>query len=241
MQPFLHDEVFDVNESLSLNIETIGDIRLIVIDNIFKNLNNVRDVILNSPVGNWKYNPNGKNYIDYYDARLTFPPLQHKLYTITKTIIKTLYQKEVKLNDGLNVNWFKQINEKRSDHAFPHHDKIKHNAFYTCLIYVNTESESSGGTAFFKNKITNNIDGTKLEEIKFIKTYPNTTENGMDYWAPMEYWERIYYVPMKPNRLVIFPAEFYHAAYHPINSFYTFPRLSIAYWMEEIVYNGESL
>jgi hypothetical protein len=38
-------------------------------------------------------------------------------------------------------------------------------------------------------------------------------------------------VDMVPGRLLIFPSEFFHAAYHPQDSFYEFPRLTLAFWL----------
>ena len=236
MQPFLHNQVFGVNTSLTLNLEMVEGVPIVVVDNIFRDLASIREVVLNSPVGNWKYDPQGRNYKDYYDARITFPPLQTELYNVSKSIIQSTYKKEVGLDDGLNVNWFKQIKPKRSDYAFPHHDiRRLDTQSYTCIVYLNTDEEASGGTAFFRNKITGNIDGSKPEEIKFIKDFPQTYENGMDYWSPMEYWNITGYVPMKPNRLVIFPAHYYHASYHPQDSFYDIPRMTIVYWLKELV------
>jgi hypothetical protein len=235
MQPFLHNQVFGVNTSLTLKLESIGGVPVVMVDNIFKDMAIIREIVLNTPVGNWKYKSQGRNYKDYYDARISYPPMQTELYDLTKTIIKNTYKKDTTLRDGLNVNWFKQIQTKRANYAFPHHDKYEGQEQYTCLVYLNTEEESSGGTAFFKNKITKNIDGTKLEDIKFTKDYPETCENGMDYWSSMNYWDIVGYVSMKPNRLVIFPAQYYHASYHPQDSFYTFPRLTLVYWMQELV------
>ena len=41
------------------------------------------------------------------------------------------------------------------------------------------------------------------------------------------------FAEMIPNRLIIFPSNYYHAAYHPENGFYKDPRLTIAYWMKQ--------
>jgi hypothetical protein len=235
MQPFLHDELFGVNTSLSLELQMIGGIPVVIVDNIFKDMVSIREVILNTPVGNWKYDARGRNYIDYYDSRITFPPMQKELYKLTREIIHKTYQEDTELHDGLNVNWFKQINPKRSNYAFPHHDNVSTKQLFTCLIYLNNEDEVSGGTAFFRNKMTGNIDATKPEDIKFLKDYPQTHENGIDYWSPTEYWDVTGFIPMRPNRLIVFPAQYYHASYHPLDDFYYSPRLSLVYWMKELV------
>jgi hypothetical protein len=38
-------------------------------------------------------------------------------------------------------------------------------------------------------------------------------------------------IDMVPGRLLIFPSQYFHAAFHPQNSFYDFPRLTLAFWM----------
>ena len=231
MKPFLHNKLFEPNQSLSIGFNFIGEMPLIVVDNIFKNFDDIRDIVLNTPVGNWKYDPDGFNYKDYYDCRICFPPLQKKLYELTQEIIFGTLNKNTLINNGLNFNWFKQIKEKRANYAFPHHDLYAGNSF-TCLIYLNGKNESLGGTAFFKNKVTNNIDGTK--DNNFFNQYPDAVENGYDYWSPEKYWEIIAFAEMIPNRLIIFPSNYYHAAYHPENGFYNNPRLTLAYWMKQI-------
>jgi hypothetical protein len=211
----------------------MGGIPIVTVDNLFKSIAPLRNIIHNTPVGNWKHHPQGKNYVDYYDCRTHFSVLKSELYNITAEIITATYKKDTTLLDGIGVNWFKQINDKRSDHAFPHSDCDANESQYTCLVFLNSKEELSGGTAFFKNKITGSTVGNDSKADKFIKDYPETFENGMDYWSPMEYWDLVGHVPMEPNRLIIFPAEYYHSAYHPQNSFYEFPRLSLVYWMRE--------
>jgi hypothetical protein len=44
-------------------------------------------------------------------------------------------------------------------------------------------------------------------------------------------WDLVGTVDMLPGRLLIFPSEYFHAAYHPQNSFFEFPRLTLAFWM----------
>ena len=232
MNPFLHDKLFEVNSSLKIGINYIDKMPLIVIDNIFKNFNEIRNVILNTPVGNWKYDSLGFNYKDYYDCRICFPAIQKELYKLTNEIISKSLNVNTKIYEGLHINWFKQINEKRSNYAFPHIDQYDNNLTFTCLIYLNNQNESLGGTGFFKNKITGNVDSTKNNE--FLNKYPDAIENGYDYWSPEKYWDLIAFADMIPNRMIIFPANYYHAAYHPKNGFYENPRLTIAYWMKQI-------
>lgn len=219
IKPFLHNELFRPKSYGTLQCVSVGDAPVLVADNFLQNFDELRQVVLSSPVGNWKYNERGRNYKDYYDCRLFFPAGQFTMFRKSIELIEDNFKVKTKHNQGhISVNWFKQINEKRADFAFPHTDKIIPKEQFTCLIYLNSEEESVGGTAFFKLK----------------EGYNAPMENGDDYWPDMEPWEMIGSIEMKPNRLVIFPAQYYHAAYHPENGFYNNPRMTLVYWMEEL-------
>ncbi len=59
----------------------------------------------------------------------------------------------------------------------------------------------------------------------------------VELWFPVPFLihdvepELVGAVDMAPARLSIFPSEYFHAAYHPQNSFQDFPRLTLAFWM----------
>jgi len=241
MTPFLHNELFAVNKEVEININKIGDMKCLIIDNIFSNFDALREMVLQCPPGNWKYIEGGRNYVDYYDCRIAFNPRQYKLLTATQKIISSGFSDFVQdSTDGVDVNWFKQIADKKCDFAYPHSDEQEDQQSYTCLIYLNKQDECSGGTAFFRNKYTGkthhygNIDLDPEMNEFFIK-YPPHAETGFEYWAhkDMQHWEMTGFVEMKPNRMVIFPANYFHAAYHPVNGFFDYPRLTMIYWMRK--------
>jgi hypothetical protein len=66
-----------------------------------------------------------------------------------------------------------------------------------------------------------------------VKENPRISETGLDYWPADAdaWWERVGVVDMLPGRLLIFPSQYFHSAYHPRNSFYEFPRLTLAFWL----------
>ena len=69
--------------------------------------------------------------------------------------------------------------------------------------------------------------------VEAIRENPKLAETGRDYWPSDadESWERVGSIDMVPGRLLIFPSEYFHAAYHPQDSFFEFPRLTLAFWM----------
>lgn len=215
MKPFLHDEVFRPNDNPITHFGDVGKTPTLIADYFFENFSEIRKLVKSSPPGNWKYKPEGRNFKDYYDCRIAFPAMQSLMLQKTHELIFKHFGVRTKCYDEvIGVNWFKQINEKRNDYAFPHSDG--NTGKYTCLVYLNDVDECSGGTAFFNRK----------------DTMP-TWEDGTDYWPPKDEWSLSAVIPMVPNRLVIFPAEYYHAAYHPENSFYNSPRLTLVYWMQK--------
>ena len=66
-----------------------------------------------------------------------------------------------------------------------------------------------------------------------VKEDPRVGETGLDYWPSETYdeWERVGAIDMLPGRMLIFPSQYFHAAYHPLDSFYDFPRMTLAFWM----------
>lgn len=134
---------------------------------------------------------------------------------------------------SVDVNWFLQIHDKRADFAVPHNDMTENvRRSFTCIVYLNRRDECSGGTAFFRFRASNSL---VLDEVyaRTVHENPGVGETGRDYWPdrPQEWWEVVGAVDMIPGRLLIFPSEYFHAAYHPVNSFYAFPRLTLAFWM----------
>jgi hypothetical protein len=61
----------------------------------------------------------------------------------------------------------------------------------------------------------------------------NNQGTGEDYWMPVPnpYWEQIGAIDMGPGRMMIFPAGYFNAAWHPRDSFFDFPRLTLVFWM----------
>jgi uncharacterized protein (TIGR02466 family) len=235
-KPFLFDEIFKVRPDLKLNLEPIQNaIPTVVIDDFLLHPDQARDVAGSAPAANWKHEKGGRNFVDYYDCRLRFP-IRHpnSMIAAAKHIIRQVYNVDTRAADAsVDVNWFMQIHEKRADSAVPHNDMTQNvRRSFTCIVYLNRREECSGGTAFFRFKKSGSL---VLDEAyaRAIREDSRLAETGLDYWPQQteESWERVGTIDMAPGRLLIFPSEFFHAAYHPQNSFYEFPRLTLAFWM----------
>ena len=228
--------MFDVRPDLKLSLEPIrGEIPTVVIDDFLKNPEQARKLVGEAPAANWKYEKGGKNFVDYYDCRLRFPiRYPNAMIAAAQQVIRQVYQVTTRpLDASVDVNWFKQIQDKRADFAFPHNDITeKVNRSFTCIVYLNRREECSGGTGFFRFTKSRSL---VLDEpyARAIREDSRLAETGRDYWPAHadEAWEHVGTVDMLPGRLLIFPSEYFHAAYHPQNSFFEFPRLTLAFWM----------
>jgi hypothetical protein len=195
----------------------------------------VREVIGSTPATNWKHEPGGRNFVDYFDCRLRFPiRYPNSLISVAQQAISKVYGVKTRPADAsVDVNWFMQINEKRADFAVPHSDVTNSlRRSFTCVLYLNDRNECSGGTAFFRFNPSNSL---VMDEgyVRGVNENARISETGMDYWpeSTEQFWDCVGSIEMAPGRLVIFPSEYFHAAYHPLNSFYEFPRLTLAFWM----------
>lgn len=235
-KPFLFNELFDVRTDLKVDLEPIQNaIPTVVIDDFLKHPEEVRELVGSTPAANWKHEKGGRNFVDYYDCRLRFPIRPpNSMISAAQQVIHKVYELNTRPADAsMDVNWFRQIREKRADFAVPHNDITENvRRSFTCIVYLNRREECSGGTAFFRFKKSGSL---VLDEpyARAMREDPRIAETGLDYWgaAAGDWWDLVGTVDMAPGRLLIFPSEYFHAAWHPQDSFYEFPRLTLAFWM----------
>jgi hypothetical protein len=235
MKPFLFNELFDVNTDLVIRNPGVAGVPAVVIDDFLKRPEEVREVVGSAPAPNWKLVEGGRNFVDYYDCRLRFPVrFPNNMISVAHQAVQRVYSTDTRPADAsVDVNWFMQIHEKRGDFAVPHNDMTPNvRRSFTCIVYLNRASECSGGTAFFRFRRSGSLV-LDAQYDQAIQQDLRMGETGRDYWpeTPAEFWELVGAVDMAPGRLLIFPSEFFHAAYHPQNSFYDFPRLTLAFWL----------
>jgi uncharacterized protein (TIGR02466 family) len=235
-KPFMFNDVFEVRAAAKASLERIGnEIPAVVIDDFLKHPEEVRQLVGSAPAPNWKHEPGGKNFVDYYDCRLRFPIRPPSgMIAAAQQVIRQVYSLATRpIDASVDVNWFMQIKSKRADFAVPHNDMTENvRRSFTCILYLNRREECSGGTAFFRFKQSGSL---VLDEpyARAMAQDPRLAETGLDYWggAAGDWWEVVGTVEMAPGRLLIFPSEYFHAAYHPRDSFFEFPRLTLAFWM----------
>jgi hypothetical protein len=232
--------LLDVNGNITVKSEQNMDsgMILLTVDNILKNYQEAYDTISSSPVSDWKNAENGKNFIDYKEGRLQYPVRnQVKLLDVSYEIIKHYYNVETDLNFGsIDVNVFQQILPRTNDFNIVHTDQHPGSRSFTCLLFLNQPEECSGGTAFLQHRPSGLYCGDTRSMSNLIEDNPNLYHNGINYWNQDDgkIWQMTQYAEMKSNRLIIFPSDFFHTAYHPMDSFFDFSRLTLVFWMREV-------
>jgi hypothetical protein len=236
-KPFVFNQLFRLNENLTQPKPVLfGEkIPVLLLDDVLGDPQGARDMIGRSPVTNWLYPEGTRNFIDYYDCRLrypVFPPVG--LIAIAGHAIQEYFRVAVEpQSNAIDINWFMQVAAKPVNYACPHQDVvIPGKRTFTCLLFLNSPAECSGGTGFFKFRETQSL----VSDGPFEKALANDKRlrsSELDYWPrdPDAYWEHVGTVDMVTGRMLIFPAQYFHAAFHPEDSFFDFPRLTLAFWM----------
>lgn len=171
---------------------------ILIVDNWYRNYESLYDISHNISVPRWKWDTSGRNFLDYYDCRISLEinhPDQSRLSEFFETLGKIMFDhfeeyRTLDLKGNIfNFNYYKNIRKNiPSDlQHYPHRDYT-----YNCIVYL--DKVCSGGTALYKNL-------TNLEDEEHLNLLKDTSN-----------LEKII-IPAKPNRLVIFYGDIYHGAY----------------------------
>jgi hypothetical protein len=192
--PFKLDDLFEVSRNINPIYDR--DTNAIIIDNYYKNFEEICNVLQNLYVPNWKISESSRNFVDYYDCRPIFSQFevsQKRSFELQNMVdlINHFFPEKRNLyleNSHYEFNFFKHIQnlpDKKMQH-FPHTDDA-----YNAIIYL--DEISSGGTAIYDmQKIENNEKETLFYDVSDIP-------------------KKI--IPAKPNRLVLFDGSKMHGGY----------------------------
>ena len=236
---FRLDQTLDVSPSITVvsKHNTITDMTLLTVDTVLTNYDEAYDMISSSPVADWKNAEGGKNFIDYREGRLQYPVRNfNTLIDTSHQIIQHYHGMDTEFQFGtIDVNVWQQISPRTDDFNIVHTDQRRTGRrSFTCLLFMNRPEECSGGTAFFQHVPTGRYSADDIELGDMLADTPDLYHNGIDYWNQDQtgkVWRMTEYAEMVSNRLIIFPSEYFHTAYHPIDSFYDFSRLTLVFWM----------
>ena len=243
MFPFRPEEAFAVNLDLEIEILTIEgtDNQVVVADNFYQHPEMVRNIILNSPYPIWKDQPGTRNFTDYYDCRqsiyLPYKGVQNVVMEISRQFLNITQHTPEPI---FNSNVFKLITEQPANaQPFPHDDGI----LIAALVMLNTEQECSGGTAFYRSKSPRHdrmpADPVRHKEIHEQIFTGDNYETGTRYFMENyeKHWEVLGVIPMKYNRLLVYPGIMFHGAWHEPNAFKDYFRINQAMFLNDITYD----
>ena len=190
--PFVPEEVFQPSDDHQARFED----GVLIVDNWYRDFAAVQNVLTNMAVPRWKWSPNGRNFVDYYDCRPSIPGhwvTDQAFNGVNKILsyIRLYYRDTVPLrlmNHLYEFNYYRAI-KRDMPNTLQHHP---HTDFrYNCLVYI--DDVCSGGTALYEPA-----------------TLPDTeSENLLDDVSRIG--KRI--VEAKPNRLVVFSGKRLHGGY----------------------------
>jgi|LWDU01.1.fsa_nt_gi hypothetical protein len=225
IQTIDESKIFEVNEKLDIKIEDIGLYKAIIIDNFYKHPEKVRQLLLDIPSTlrpNVCHSALGRKVACNIDMR----PLTNVFYDII-----------TKFMEGYQNHSYEAFKESFECQSFagniireqdllniPNGTKVPHvdgmvedflnaqregkfvvgRAGVASIITMNTDDECAGGTAFFKFEGTQQPDSEFRDRIKMVDNYV-TESTGQ--------WEYIKTVPMKFNRLVMYPNYIFHTGH----------------------------
>ena len=198
--PFNPEDTFEINTACDV---VYFEDDVLIVDNWYKNYDEIKNILLNTPVPRWKWVEGGKNFVDYLDCRLILPvhfytaktdaniqkygSLLDKFYGATNvSLLTSLYE----------FNYYKNLKANVSN-CLQHHPHV--DATFNCIIYL--DSLSSGGTAIY-------------DSVEFLENKEH--ENLLFDTSKLS--KKV--IPAKPNRLVIFKGDRYHGGYVEVHNKY---------------------
>jgi len=244
MFPYRPEEIFEIHPHAQVVLTELGNSgnKVVVVDNFYVHPEKVRELILSTPYPIWKHNENSRNFTDYYDCRhfmtVPYPQAQHLVQMIARDV---LHIDILNADVNLVTNLFKLVNDQpKGGQPHPHDDAVQ----VAAILTLNTDDECSGGTAFYKHRDPEYLhmppNQTDYEK-EYGAAYPDDQdwEDGTNYFNVnyQKYWDVIDVVPMKFNRLLIYPGVFFHGAWHEHNAFKDFYRVNQVMFFDEVRYD----
>jgi hypothetical protein len=213
--PFIPEDLFELNDGLNPQF----DGKVIIIDNIFKNFQDVLNICYNLPVEQWKTSPNSRNFKDYYDCRFQINnwfPIPNKIEKRLSTLLSIITNNYFNLNGNITAapdfqfNYFKHL-KKDVSNKFQHHPH--YDQYFNVIFYI--DPFENGGTALYKN----------------INLKNKESENLLFDISELEI-EKI--INSKPNRCVIFPGHYLHGGYIKDHNLYYYNwRVNLVHFIQK--------
>jgi len=206
----LQDEIdfFAPNPELGVRVHHFdNDERVVVIDNFYKNPEQIRELALSIPrTHNPKFLhglPGSRVEAAYYFGHLGY---------IFNNVINNVFQEDMDhvepsyIQDCLNhARFLVNIQNSNLPPRVPHVD-CSYVGRFVAGVYLNLPEECSGGTSFYKFKGSKHVDLDNIDpDLTMYDRYLLESDG--------HHWEKLYQVEMKFNRLILYRQNILHTPY----------------------------
>ena len=193
-----------INNNLIIHKKNLeNNIEILVIDNFFYNIDDIKKISENLDIKrNKDMYPGSKKYI-----------LNKKLINNLNKELKNLdiYENKLNIYDIFygNVNKDKDLLNK--DQSQPHIDIYVEKAL---LVYLNEDDNCHGGTGFYKHIESNKIKVNIIEEgLEILKKEAQKLKKPEYISDSNNTWKLIEMIPMKKNRAILYDSKIFHSGY----------------------------
>ena len=191
--------MFELNPNLEIKKEVLLESKIFIVDNFYKNPDEVYDFLFNREVPLWKIEEKPSfNTIHFIDKRLI--EYDERLLPVIG-FLSYLCNQDAESHDIVTnmQRFFKHdFNDYKNCHWWPHQD-----SGYNGIVYFNKDDNTSG---------------TNLYSVK--KQYNMTLEH-VEPWRPKENFKILKTLEPEYNRLVFFDGlKFLHGANFPDNRYF---------------------
>jgi hypothetical protein len=233
-RPIVPDELFEINESMAVQMIEIDGFRILVVDDFYQEPDHLRDYLLQCPAPIWKTTPLGRNQLDYWDCR-------HEHRISSSSYVKAQRCVAALARSYFGTKVIRPINELTSNvlqMKVPRTEKsvsvIHHDGHcLAALVSLNTPTECHGGTGFFRNRFNGvfNLNRLSRLEMRALDQWCGRNgllEDGRSYFLEnwQTWWELEYLAEMRFNRLIVYEGTVFHGAYFDGTAFTQVPRLN---------------
>ena len=234
----IDDKTHRVNDELKYEISKLESHPIIIIDDVLENPHDFIDQVVEKL-------PMQYNELHKGDPDEVFPGYQSNIHLNLAEVSKLTGHMIQKCTDFKNiepdlVKVFYQINAMYSDREVPRISIQPHidPAVYATVLYL---SDGEGGTSFFTHSATGLTNTENIHKpFKRTEEYWNLIEWLYDFSPKAtelvdndtmlidKVWEEQYHVPMKFNRMIIYPSFMWHTAVMKNGWYKDKPRVSMS-------------
>ena len=234
----IDDKTHRVNDELKYEISKLESHPIIIIDDVLENPHDFIDQVVEKL-------PMQYNELHKGDPDEVFPGYQSNIHLNLAEVSKLTGHMIQKCTDFKNIEpdlikVFYQINAMYSDREVPRISIQPHidPAVYATVLYL---SDVEGGTSFFTHSETGLTNTENIHKpFKRTEEYWNLKEWVYDFSPKAtelvdndtmlidKVWEEQYHVPMKFNRMIIYPSFMWHTAVMKNGWYKDKPRVSMS-------------